>query len=140
MSHEAFVLDNSVVMAWLLGEEDRDADVILDLFLDRQALVPGVWPLEFANATLVAERRKRITEAEAARAREIVRALPIEVVVETPDRVATAILSLAREHGLSVYDASYLDLALREGLPIATLDARLGDAAKATGVFRLYGS
>jgi predicted nucleic acid-binding protein len=134
LSARAFVLDNSVVMAWALGEEDPGADRVMDLLADAEAQVPGVWPLELANALVVAERRGRLTGAEAVRAREIVLALPIRVVQETPERVVTAILALARDQGLSVYDACYLDLAMREGLPLATLDVRLRDAARRCSV------
>jgi predicted nucleic acid-binding protein len=134
LSANVFVLDNSVVMAWALGEESPVADRVMDLLGEGEARVPGVWPLEFANALVAAERRKRLTEADTVRVREIVSALPIHVVPETPDRVLTAILGLARAQALSVYDASYLDLAMREGLPLATLDGRLWDAARRCSV------
>jgi len=134
LSPQAFVVDNSVVMAWALGEEDPGAERVLDLLAGTEARVPGVWPLELANTLVVAERRKRLTEAEAVRARELVLALPIQVVPETLDRVVTSILALARDQGLSAYDASYLDLAMREGLPLATLDDRLRDAARRCSV------
>lgn len=134
MSPQAFVLDNSVVLAWALAEDDPGAERVMDLLASGEARVPGVWPLEFANALLVAERRQRLTEAEATELREIVLSLPIRVVADTVDRVVTAVLALARAHGLSAYDASYLDLALREGLPLATLDQRLAEAALRCGV------
>lgn len=134
MSTQAFVLDNSVVLAWALAEEDPGAERVMDLLANGEARVPGVWPLEFANALLAAGRRKRLTEAGAAELREIVLSLPIRVVPDTVDRVVTAVLALAREHGLSVYDASYLDLAMREGLPLATLDRQLSDAARRCSV------
>ena len=134
MKSPAFVLDNSVVMAWALAEEDPGAERVMNLLVGREGRVAGVWPLEFANALLVAERHNRLSEAGAVEVREMVLALPIRVVSETPDRVLTAVLALAREHGLSVYDASYLDLAMREGLPLATLDERLRDAARRCSV------
>jgi predicted nucleic acid-binding protein len=134
LSAQAFVLDNSVAVAWALAEENPGAERVMDLLADGEARVPGIWPLEFANALLVAERRKRLTEAGAAEVRDIVLALPIRVVPESPDRVLTAVLALARQHGLSVHDATCLDLAMREGLPLATLDDRLRDAARRCGV------
>lgn len=134
MSTTPFVLDNSVVMAWTLGEDHPGADRILDLLAETEARVPGIWPLEFGNALVVAERRKRLSEADAVRAREVVLALPIRVVPETPDRVLTAIVALARSQDLSVYDACYLDLAMREGLPLATLDDRMLAAARRCSV------
>ncbi len=135
MSTGAFVLDNSVVMAWGLREERTDeAHRIMRMLGQAKALVPAVWPLEFANAMLVAERRKRLSDADAAWLRESILCLPISVVTETTPHVVTTVLSLARVQGLSVYDASYLDLAMREGLPLATLDDRLRSAAQACSV------
>lgn len=134
MSSRAFVLDNSVVVAWALAEEHPGAEHVMDLLADGEARVPGIWPLEFANALLVAERRNRLTEADAVEIREIVLALPIRVVPETTAQLLSVVLGLAREQGLSVYDASYLDLAMREGLGLATLDERLRDAARRCGV------
>lgn len=134
LTQGAFVLDNSVVLAWVLGEPHPHADRVLDLLVDGEARVPGVWPLEFANALLAAERRGRTTHADAVLARDLVLALRIVVVPDCPDRVLEAVAALAREQGLSVYDASYLDLAMREGLPLATLDDRLQEAARRCGV------
>jgi predicted nucleic acid-binding protein len=131
---KAFVLDNSVVMAWALGEDHAGADAVMDLLVDAEAVVPSVWPLEFANVLLVAERRRRISEAQAAQIQALVLALPISIVPEAPARVLSTVLALAREHGLSVYDGTYLDLAMREGVPLATLDRRLAEAAQRCGV------
>ena len=135
MSMTVFVLDNSVVMAWGLREErTEDAHRVIRMLDHCKARVPAIWPLEFANAMLNAERRKRLSDANTAWLRESILSLPISVVTETPAHVITAIFVLAREQGLSVYDASYLDLAMREGLPLATLDDRLHDAAKRCSV------
>ena len=135
MSRDAFVLDNSVVMAWGLREERTDeAHRVMRMLGQAKALVPAVWPLEFADAMLVAERRKRLSEADAAWLRESILSLPISVEADTTAHVLSAVLALAREQSLSVYDASYLDLAMREGLPLATLDDRMGAAARACSV------
>ena len=99
-----------------------------------QAIVPSVWPLEVANVLLVAERKRRLSRADTARFVSLVRSLPILVEDETPDRILGEILALAREYGLSSYDASYLDLSIRTSLPIATLDQDLRKAAKRCGV------
>jgi len=128
------VVDNSVVVAWGLDEGSDYADGIMDKLVDCEALVPGIWPLEFANVLLVAGRRKRITEADATRLRELVMALPITVVPDRVSHIMTETLQLARHHGLSVYDASYLDLALREGASLATLDGRLQAASRRCSV------
>lgn len=129
-----FVVDNSVVVAWGLDEGSEYSQRVIEKLVDGEALVPGVWPLEFANALLVAERRGRITEAEGARLRELVMALPLSVVPDVASHVASEVMRLARQHELSVYDASYLDLALRAGVPLATLDKRLLDAARRCAV------
>ncbi len=132
---ESFVVDNSVVMSWCFEDESEAySDGILTALGERGALVPGVWPLEVANVLLVAQRKRRLTKADATRFMTLVRSLPISVVQETPGRVLGEILALARETGLSAYDASYLDLAMREGLPLATLDKAMRKAAKQSHV------
>lgn len=134
-----FVLDNSVVVAWVLDEGSAAADAIVSSLVEADAVAPSIWPLEFANAMLSAERRKRVTEAEASQARDIVAGLGIKVVADHPARVLHEVLALARQHELTVYDASYLDLAIRERLPLASLDQRLVDAARRRGVEILVG-
>ncbi len=132
---DAFVLDGSVAMVW--GFEDEDdayAAALLDRMPELQAHVPALWPLEVANALIVGERRGRTTPAESARFLAILGGFPIAVDVETVGRAWADTLHLARAHNLSAYDAAYLELAIRLGLPIATLDARLKAAATAVGV------
>lgn len=98
------------------------------------AVVPAIWPVEVTNALIVGERRKRLTEAQAARFVQLLGQLPIDV--DSPPSTITfgAVLSTARRHGLSAHDASYVEAAERYGLPLATLDAHLRDAASAAGV------
>lgn len=134
MKPARFVVDNSVVVAWGLDESSEYSEGVVERLVSAEALVPGVWPLEFANALSVAERRGRITEAEGVRLRELVMALPISVIPDVVSRIVSEVTRLARQHELSVYDASYLDLALREGVPLATLDKRLLAAAQRCGV------
>ncbi len=129
-----FVLDNSVVVAWVLEEGSEVANAIIGSLAEARAIAPSVWPLEFANTLLVSERRKRLTEAQALRARDIGMGLGIDVVPDHPPRVLTEVLAVARLHGLTAYDAAYLDLAMREGVPLATLDDRLAEAARRAGV------
>ena len=129
-----FVLDNSVLIAWAFDEHSDYADAVGGGLTGNRAVVPSLWPLEFSNTLLVAERRRRLTEAEAARIRDHVLGLPIEVMPDQAARIMTEVLALARQHGLTVYDASYLDLAMREGVPLATLDADLVAAAEGVGV------
>lgn len=132
---EDFVIDTSVVMSWCFKDEiNRYADGILDLLEEATAFAPSIWPLEVGNVLLVAERRKRLSEADSIRFITLLSELPIIVEQEPPERMIPEILALAREHKLSSYDASYLNLAMRKGLSIATLDRNLIAAAKRSRV------
>jgi predicted nucleic acid-binding protein len=128
----AFVLDASVTVSWGLEDED---DAIADLALQRldteKAHVPALWWFEIRNVLLTNERRRRITEQDSATFLRALSAMNIEV-----DRFPAdpGTLALARAHQLTIYDASYLELALRETLPLATLDKQLAMAARRAGV------
>lgn len=129
-----FVLDASVSLAWCFEDTtDPVVDYAIDVLVGGgEAVVPALWRLELANVLVVAERRKRLTEADTVKFLDLLDGLPIYVV---PDAGSTAaFITLARAHGLTAYDAVYLDVALRTGLPLATLDHRLADAARAAGV------
>ena len=131
-----FVLDNSIVMAWSFADETSAyADAVLDSLATTRAIVPVLWPLEVANALLMGERRKRSTEAETIRWISILNRLPIVMDDQTNTRAWGDTIALARGHSLSAYDAAYLELAIRLGLPLATLDQPLKAIAKAVGVF-----
>ncbi|MGR0221064.1 type II toxin-antitoxin system VapC family toxin [Agromyces sp. ZXT2-6] len=97
-------------------------------------IVPVTWEYEVANVLALAERRGRLTEAESARRSTLLRALPIHVV---RDLDPGALLDTARRHVLSAYDAAYLLVAEREGLPLATRDSALSSAANAAGIATL---
>jgi predicted nucleic acid-binding protein len=126
-------MDASVAMAWCFEDEATEAtDVVLDRLRDDEAAVPAIWPLEVANVLLVAERRDRLSEAQASRFLELLTELPIEI-DDAPHDLA-AIVAAGRRHELSSYDASYLVLAERLGAPLATLDRRLANAAERAGV------
>jgi predicted nucleic acid-binding protein len=132
---EAFVLDGSVSLAWYFKDEANPyADAVAARFPEVRAVVPAIWPLEVANAILMGERRKRSTEAQATTWLGYLGSLPVIVDDETTTRAWSDVLSLARAHNLSAYDAAYLELALRRGLPLASLDDRLRAAAAAVGV------
>lgn len=134
------VVDNSVVMAWCFRDVgDGYADAVLESLEGSEALVPGIWPLEVANVLVAAERRRRLSETDSTRFLALLADLPLQVVQEPPQRVTGEILALARETGLSSYDASYLDLAMREGAPLATLDDELRKAAAKVGVVMFTG-
>lgn len=129
-----FVLDASATLAWCFEDAaDPAADLALSLLEQGgEALVPGLWRLEVANVLVVSERRKRLTEADSSHFLGLIQALPIKVATDRVD--VEAILMTARAHGLTAYDSAYLDLARRTGLPLATLDGKLADAAVSSGV------
>jgi len=130
-----FVLDNSVVMAWYFEDEANDfTSAILQNLASSEALVPTIWPLEVANVLLVGERKGRSTEARTSRFIALLDALPIWVDAATSQHALSGILTLAREQQLSAYDAAYLELAMREGVSLATQDKALRRAAEVCGV------
>jgi predicted nucleic acid-binding protein len=120
-------------MAWCFEDEMTHAtEAVLDRLRDDQALVPTIWPLEVANVLLVAERRGRLSEAQASRFLELLGQLPIKVDDSGTDMAA--IVGVGRRHALSSYDSSYLVLAQRQGLALATLDRSRAKAARKAGV------
>ena len=134
-----FVLDCSVTMAWCFEDEvDAYTDAVLDALPGGEALVPCLWPLEVANVLVVGERKKRLTPAQSKRFVELLQSLPVVVEPDSGHRPIGEILVLARELSLSAYDASYLDLAARSGLPIATKDGGLATAAARYGIARFH--
>jgi predicted nucleic acid-binding protein len=125
-----FVVDNSIVMSWCFADEsDNYADMVLGKLSEAIAVTPSIWPLEVGNVLLVAERKGRISESESNRFLSLLSDLPIEVDQESPNRMFKDVLPLARRFQLSSYDASYLDLAMRRDLPMASLDKGLLRAA-----------
>lgn len=130
-----FVVDASVTLSWCFEDESNPySDGVLDAFADDIAVVPGVWTLEVANGLVVAERRGRLTEAQTIHFAGLLSSLPIEIEVEEIRATLAAVIPIARDHGLSAYDAAYVDLAARRGVPLATLDDRLRAGAVAAGV------
>lgn len=122
-------------MAWCFDDETTACtESVLDGLQVTGAIVPAIWPLEVGNALLAAERRNRITHAKALRFLGLVRTLPINVEQDGASRVFTDVFPLAKAQQLTTYDASYLDLAMRAGIPIATQDKSLIRAAKSCGV------
>lgn len=133
------VLDNSVVMRWLFGDGDPEArnyaTHILDVLAQNgaRAVVPSLWPLEAGNVIVRAEAKGLLREARSAEFLGLVREMAIDVDASTAANALTDVLQLARRLRLSTYDAAYLELALREGLPLATLDGDLRRAVSETG-------
>jgi predicted nucleic acid-binding protein len=132
---EALVLDGSVALAWCFSDEaDPYADAVARKLPDMGAVVPAIWHLEVANAMLVGERRGRCDHADTSSWTAFLASLTIEVDEPSGPRVFTDVVALARAHKLSAYDAAYLELALRRGLPLASLDKPLKAAAASVGV------
>jgi predicted nucleic acid-binding protein len=130
-----FVLDCSVAISWCLVDENNPtANSILAMMPNAEAFVPGIWSLEIANVLLVAERRNRITQEQSEEAIVLLHSLLIQVDTATDANALGTTLVLGRQEGLAAYDAAYLELALRLGLPLATIDTRLAQAATRCGV------
>jgi predicted nucleic acid-binding protein len=132
---EGFVLDCSVALSWFFKDEKNAyADSVQDGLPFTAAIVPALWPLEATNSVLVGERRGRATVAQGTGWISLLQSLPIRVDAETASRAWADTLHVARAHALSSYDASYLELALRRRVSLATLDRSLRDAATVAGV------
>ncbi len=133
-----FVLDNSVTMRWFFGDgkpqEISYAGKVLDAMKVANAIVPATWGLEVANVIARAEAKALVTEARSGAFLEMLDGVSIEVDAATFAHALESTLQLARRYKLSAYDASYLELALRRGISLATLDEDLQKAAKKAGV------
>ena len=126
-----FVLDASIAACWAFEDENHPAAALaLERIRTDEALVPGIWWFEVRNTLVVNERRGRLSEADTAIFLRGLSRLGVTI-DRTPEE--SAVLALARTHRLSVYDASYLELAQRERLPLATLDHDLRKAARTAG-------
>ena len=129
------VLDASVVLAWAFPDEGSEyADAVLVSLEGETILVPSLWAVEVTNGLAVGERRKRLREAEIRRFLALLQGLPILQDIQSPGDAMNGILPLARECGLSAYEAAYLELAVRKGAPVATLDTGLRKAAREAGI------
>ena len=133
-----FVLDASVALLWLVPGTNPAgvdyAEATLVALKDAQALVPSLWALEVANVVAKLETKTIVTEADSQRYVALLGQLPIVTDPATATHALGDTLNLARRYRLSAYDAAYLELALRTGLPLATLDAGLAKAAATAGV------
>jgi predicted nucleic acid-binding protein len=132
------VLDPSVALAWAFPDEGSEyADAVLVSLEGGTILVPSFWAIEVTNGLAVGERRKRLRGAEIQRFLALLQGLTILQDIQSPGDAMNVILPLAREYGLSAYDAAYLELAVRKGAPVATLNIGLRKAACEAGV-RLF--
>ena len=126
-----FVLDCSITMTWCFEDESNDyTDSILENLGNKTAIVPTIWPLEVANVLLLSKKNKRITEVQSASFIDAISALPIVVDQSTTSKAMHSIFTLASQADLTIYDAAYLELAIREEIPLLTLDKELIKAAK----------
>lgn len=132
MKPTRFVADASVAIAWAHpGQATASTQAMLEAIAAGAVFeVPSLWPLEVANALLVLKRRGRITERERRRAAEHLRMLPHVVDGDGASLAFTRLTDLGTKYGLSIYDAAYLELAMRRNLPLATKDGPLGSAAR----------
>lgn len=132
------ILDCSVAMSWCFEDEATpEGDQLLAQIGKEGAWVPNLWHLEVSNVLLQATKRKRITISQRSAILDLLSQLPIETDQRTHRRAFREGLMLAEQYGLSLYDASYLELALRKALPLASHDRSLIDAAERAGVSRV---
>ena len=129
----ALVVDSSLAAAWCFPDERIDyANAVLTaISAPLEAVAPRLWAYEVRNSVLVGLRRKRITHSHALDFLESIKGLPIRL---ADPASYDSVFTLADRHGLTVYDAAYLDLAIAEGLPLASLDNALCNAAVGSGV------
>jgi predicted nucleic acid-binding protein len=131
----SLVLDSSVTLAWLYSDEATPAVLaVFDRVILEGAFVPSLWPFEVANSLTMAVRQRRIAASERNDSLTDLASLPIEADRETEAHAWGKTTQLADRHELSVYDAAYLELALRRQLPLARLDSDLSGAASTEGV------
>lgn len=131
-----FVLDASVAAAWCLPDAVNDySEAVLELLSsEAEALVPPLWSFEITNVLLMALREKRIRQGAVNRLLSSLDALNITVDAPGRERGLDRLIAMALSNGLTTYDAAYLELALRRGVPLATLDKSLRRAAAKEGV------
>lgn len=129
------MIDASVTLSWLFEDEsDPTAQQALDAVeKGTRIYVPGHWALEISNALRMAEKRGRINDGDVIRIKSMLAALEPSVDDETSDHAFDDTFSLARRYELTIYDAAYLELAIRQQIPLVTLDRDLRKAAKSLG-------
>lgn len=131
----SFVLDASIALSWCFTDEaSAHTWSLLERLEQETAYVPSLWALEMSNILILAERRKRVSYAHVILSLELISSLSIQVDEETSYRAFHETSQLAHKEKLTSYDASYLELALRLGMPLATKDKTLAKVAKKLGV------
>ena len=127
-------MDASAALNLCFEESPTVSEFLFEFLIDGEALVPMLWKLEISNALLTGERRGRLSRAESTHYWNLLTTLPISQINDSSLRDMIGLQSLARDTGLSAYDAEYLRLALQEGLPLATTDLKLRRACQDCGV------
>ena len=131
----SFVLDASIALSWCFSDEaSPETWKLLERLEQEKAFVPSLWPLEIGNVLVLAERHKRISYAHLVQCLELIASLSIQIEETTAHYSFREIISLAHAENLTTYDASYLELAMRLGLSLATKDKALAKAAKKLGL------
>lgn len=131
----SFIIDCSITMAWLFADErTAETESIQERLILESVLVPSHWYLEVANVLVMAEKRKRISAADSTQFVQLLETLDIVSDSELGAETFDILIPLCRSHGLTSYDAAYLDLAMRRQLPLATLDDELRRAAVSVGI------
>lgn len=131
----AYVLDCSIAVSWCFEDEaSEEADQLLLKVQEQGALVPALWYLEFGNVLIQAKKKGRISEFQLMTSMDLIRQLPISTDPISPNKTMNVIMLLATQHGLTTYDASYLELALRFNIFLLTKDAHLRKAANKLGI------
>ena len=137
-----FVLDASVALCWLLGDGTASIRTYAVSVLEamkaegNRAVVPVIWNLELANVIAKAEQKGLLVEAQSEAFLEMLAGLDIDIDSDTVSTALSDTLQIARRYRLSAYDASYMELSLRSGIPLATLDQDLQKAARRAGIKR----
>lgn len=135
LSIKRLVLDCSVTMAWCFSDEaSKHSLSILELMEKAEAHVPNIWPLEVANILWFSEKKHRIDRVQSHRFRTLLNEMSIIVDKTTSELAMWEIFEMARDLDLTIYDTAYLELAVREKLPLATLDGAMQTAARRLGV------
>ena len=132
-----FIVDCSIVMAWLMDDEKTEATdaLLLSMGEGTRAAVPPLFFYEISNAlVMTCFKGKRISQADLLIKLQQVERLPIDRDGESDHQATSATAALAGAHGLTAYDAAYLELAKRKSFPLATLDKELRRAAKAENI------
>lgn len=132
---DGVVIDASATLAWLFGETKPSRKEV-KVLQEYRLIAPSLWKIEVANAILVNERRKKITEAQGMRYLSILESLAIEIMLPAANQNVEQLAAFARPHQLTAYDAVYLELAVVTGLPLYTRDRNLQQAAKRMGIDR----